>query len=57
MPIKKPNQYRPDYRALVLVRMTQEMMGSLEGKAGATYSRLLEEHVVSFQLWSRADTM
>ena len=52
MPIKKPNEYRPDYRALLLVHMTQDMMGRLEGEAGATYHRLLEEHVVSLE-WSR----
>jgi hypothetical protein len=44
MPIKKPNEYRPDYRALLLIRMAQDVMGSLEGEAGATYHRLLEEH-------------
>ena len=44
MPIKKPNEYRPDYRELLLIRMAQDVMGSLEGEAGATYHRLLEEH-------------
>jgi hypothetical protein len=44
MTIKKPNEYRPDYRQLLLVRMAQDMMGSLEGEAGATYHRLLQEH-------------
>ena len=44
MPIKKPNEYRPDYRPLLLIRMAQDVMGSLEGEAGATYHRLLEEH-------------
>ena len=38
------DEYRPDYRALLQIRMAQAVMGSLEGEAGATYHRLLEEH-------------